>query len=654
MRKYVAGLLASIIVASSAQAVTVVTLNVTGDYATIDAALGAIATANINLVSADKQYDIKVNTTDSWSGDMHGIIGDDTRFVRITYQNTYAHAGVWAAGKATISNSNSNGAIYPNNCGAGGCYLWLKNLLIESTANDANRAVGLYVSNQATTGHIWVEGCIFRYAPSGTPTTVYNNGVLIDQGAGRRVDLWNSVFYAWTGNIFVLSSSNNEVTNVYNNTFIAASGKRSELYLYGTTDTVRIKNNIFKGGYYAESTASTQASANNVTDDSTSPDGAGFQGKTFTFAGATNFHLSGGDTGATALGTDLSLDSAIAVTNDFEATTRIGAVYDAGADQITASGGTTTTTTTTSTTTTTLVIPSHQLFSDGFEGSAGVCGVSSGWGQALGGDALHYVPNSGQTTFVATPTHGGACAGNYFLMSGTNERQPWMIGMDATKISSLYGGEATELYMTWYEFYPTGYPWATGSQKILRWYLNHDPSDPGSRKEYNLWIANSGANVQINRFCGVWGNSTNCNVDAYVNSSEGPPLNQWVKWGYWLKLNTPGETDGFVRLYKDDSLYLSMVDVDMRGNDTHGVDTFWIGGPYSQAGGVGTLATDGHRYIDDVTLYDSNSTTTTTTTSTTTTTAITVYSAGPSVRGVRAVDVLRRWLRTLRRGGNLI
>lgn len=238
------------------------------------------------------------------------------------------------------------------------------------------------------------------------------------------------------------------------------------------------------------------------------------------------------------------------------------------------------------------------LFSDSFDSGS----IDAAWGTALGVDATHYTPNTAQTTFVTTPTHSGAKALHYYTLQATNEHSPVTVFMYSSAMSSIFGSLPSEIYIEWYEYFETGYCWPTSSQKLFRLGYDDDGVHPESKKELGFLVQAANTDVNVQYFCGLWGNTSLCNVDGSVHSSEAHPLNTWTKWGYHAKLNTPGSADGYIHVYKNDDLHLSTGNVSLRGTDSRGFNYFWIGGNYSMLSG--TLSCSGHRYIDDVAVYD--------------------------------------------------
>ncbi len=130
----------------------------------------------------------------------------------------------------------------------------------------------------------------------------------------------------------------------YNNTVVAGTlGTRAifmALYETCAGATWNIKNNIFirtgtaHSAYGGEAGGSpcTTNTANNITSDTSSPDGATYQSKTVTFVSASDLHLSSSDVGAKDLGADLSAAAVYPFSSDFDRETRTGS-WDAGADE---------------------------------------------------------------------------------------------------------------------------------------------------------------------------------------------------------------------------------------------------------------------------------------------------------------------------------
>ncbi len=245
--------------------------------------------------------------------------------------------------------------------------------------------------------------------------------------------------------------------------------------------------------------------------------------------------------------------------------------------------------------------------------------VSASWSEALTKQTENYDPNTAQQPFATHPTNG-TTALHYFVMSGTNERTPVQIGFTEgdDALCTAFGGTCpSELFFEWTENFDadvdgggadTAYPFASSSQKLLRMFYQKG-GQPESRKEYNWQPSTSTGEMTISAFCGeIFGDPTNCNVDFGDSSEEAYTRGVTTKWGAYLKLNTPGVSDGIQRLYKDCESgdytecepYIDHSNANLRGTDTRGINGLWIGGNHSGS----NLPNDGHRYIDDVKIYN--------------------------------------------------
>lgn len=122
---------------------------------------------------------------------------------------------------------------------------------------------------------------------------------------------------------------------IYNNTVRGCSQGIECRNGIGGGLNVYVYNNICdSNGTGFVASASYDNHGGNVSSDATSPDGAGYINRIFTFVDAAgdDFHLQESDTGARGLGVDLSSDPIYPVTVDIDNETRI-APFDSGADQ---------------------------------------------------------------------------------------------------------------------------------------------------------------------------------------------------------------------------------------------------------------------------------------------------------------------------------
>ncbi len=234
------------------------------------------------------------------------------------------------------------------------------------------------------------------------------------------------------------------------------------------------------------------------------------------------------------------------------------------------------------------------LFSDDFDG-----GAATGWDELFFTDS-HYTPTTAESKYVTTPASptGSSHVIHYYALINTNE-------VNVVKLQhDFVSGDESEVYAIWHEYFAADYPFPSTSQKMLRLFF-YDESFPASRKEITVVVSQENLYVDYSFACGLWGDSSLCNVDFAENTGATPhPTNQWVEWKLWVKLNTPGDTDGFIRLYRNDVLDLSNESVDLRGTDTKGFNSILFGMNYSMAGGDGNLPSSGSRYIGTIQIYD--------------------------------------------------
>ena len=234
------------------------------------------------------------------------------------------------------------------------------------------------------------------------------------------------------------------------------------------------------------------------------------------------------------------------------------------------------------------------LFTDSFENQA----AAAPWEEQVSGDL--YAPNTRADKYVTTPAaHDGRYSAHYFARQGTNERTPIQFFADSSDFAAITGTaeDTTEIYFSWYEYFTSNYPFPSSSQKMLR--IGYDNADfPAEKKEYDVLIQSSNADLNVQYFCGQWGDTSNCRIGDAIRSGTPMETDQWVKLGFWMKLNTPGGSDGFLRLYKNDQLFLERTNLDLRGSCSRGVNFLWLGGNYSNLEG-GTDSRDGSRFIDD-------------------------------------------------------
>jgi hypothetical protein len=193
-------------------------------------------------------------------------------------------------------------------------------------------------------------------------------------------------------------------------------------------------------------------------------------------------------------------------------------------------------------------------------------------------------------------THEGLTCGHYFAQEGTNEQTPWMVSVETDTAPDVVGAETfSEFCVEWKEFFKSPYPWPHG-QKMFR--CGYESGrNPSSKKSFELACLDNNRNLQLAHYIGMWGNDDHGSIEWYENTGADHPMDEWVTWRTWVKLNTPGQSDGFVRMMKNGSPLVTAEDLNLRGTDPLGFNWLWWGGNYSTSGGAANLPTDGDRYI---------------------------------------------------------
>jgi hypothetical protein len=193
-------------------------------------------------------------------------------------------------------------------------------------------------------------------------------------------------------------------------------------------------------------------------------------------------------------------------------------------------------------------------------------------------------------------TYEGMTCGHYFAQEGTNEQTPFMAMIEVPASVELTGTDTfDEFCIEWKEHFKAGYPFMHG-QKMLR-VGYEDGRYPSSKKSFGFSCLDENANLQAEHFIGLWGSTAYGSIEWFENTGIAHPMDRWVTWRVWIKLNTPGESDGFVRITANGKPFITADDVNLRGTDPRGYNWWWVGGNYSMEGGVGGLTSDGHRYI---------------------------------------------------------
>lgn len=309
----------------------------TAAYASLSAALAAEFTARgTTLVSNDQYLTINCQGTTADANFSHASswTTDATHYVEIVVDAASRHVGVWNTGKYRISGSvNGNIVVI-----SGIKNLRLVGLQVENTRSTGGTSVGGIALSTAGTGlDIRAEQCLVR--ATGTPTS-FSPGITCSSGTSGAYRVSNCIVSGFTSATAISCGSNGPSHYLYSNTVVNSLRLASRVNAAGVG---RIKNCIVAGCTDPDmiSSGTNWASVDYCATDAASlgtglPSGTGNRvSQTFLFAGASDWHLNAGDTGAKGFGTNLSADADYPITLDVDSATR-GSLWDIGADQVTA------------------------------------------------------------------------------------------------------------------------------------------------------------------------------------------------------------------------------------------------------------------------------------------------------------------------------
>lgn len=190
---------------------------------------------------------------------------------------------------------------------------------------------------------------------------------------------------------------------------------------------------------------------------------------------------------------------------------------------------------------------------------------------------------------------------HYHIPAGIDEVTPIQAGLNGSEAFTAVAGvpEVGEFYLEWEEFFDPNHDFADGSQKLLRFTRIQDGEGPQSGPHVDFWTQNDNTNIQL-FFYHPDGNGGR-EIDIFSNTNRSIPTGRWVKFGVWCRLNTPGRSDGFGRVFMDDLLLIDLSDINNRGKSRLGWNAMWIGGNFSHRG---PSTQSSSRFIDNIRWFD--------------------------------------------------
>lgn len=292
-----------------------------------------------DLVTDGDSHICEVNGTSADGGSRCELLTwttDATHTLIVRMLSGSEHGGVWNTGTHRLVISDTYDGAFEIGVGAEFCTL--QGLQLENQGSLASQSRAIRITATSAISDIKVLKNIARLTGTGTPGTE-SDGIQIEGDANCVVA--NNLVLTPNGceaGIYVkyLDASLGDIS-VYHNTVIGGnvSGEVGIESAGADTGTnCRFFNNLVALSETCYSLGDANlTTGNNVGDDASSPDGASYQNRTFTFAGGSDYHLDLGDSGAADLGANLTSDSFYAVIDDVDGDSR-ATTPDCGFDEI--------------------------------------------------------------------------------------------------------------------------------------------------------------------------------------------------------------------------------------------------------------------------------------------------------------------------------
>jgi hypothetical protein len=209
------------------------------------------------------------------------------------------------------------------------------------------------------------------------------------------------------------------------------------------------------------------------------------------------------------------------------------------------------------------------------------CGVWSAIGNAQASLATGERARSGQRAFKAT------------------------FAADEDSAMARLTTNVDHVFVRFYEYYDTDFDFAAGMKTLRLQGFNEAKGEnyydliaystavPASGS-YDYCGVNSMRTIALSRNGGF----------RWAEPSLSLQRNRWYAIETEIKLNTPGVSNGEVRMWVDGQNIMQQTGIDIRGTDTHNINRISIGGWYSNGAGGNNPCPDpvnvSRRYIDDV------------------------------------------------------
>lgn len=264
-----------------------------------------------------------------------GVVTSAANYIDLGGVSACRHSAYYAASKCELTDTTDGHIVY-----VGVPHVRVHDLII--TQGHASNC-GILVEEVAG-GEIQIYNNVIRKTAE-TPTA--GDGIWVGiTGVGTgTTKIWNNIVYDFYAAGIRVDIRDNDKGVVYNNTTYGngEAGIRIICENGSSGRTLRLQNNIADtnttADYVYNGSCDTETKAYNLSSDTTGSVGLQEQDPIYEDEVGNDFRLDSTDTAATNLGTDLSADGDLAITDDINATLRPqGVAYDLGAFESIATG----------------------------------------------------------------------------------------------------------------------------------------------------------------------------------------------------------------------------------------------------------------------------------------------------------------------------
>ena len=272
--------------------------------------------------------DTKPVTIGSWGAAGAGTSASN--YILIRTSGTGSHTGKWTSTAYILDVGTSTDALYFDEAN-----VRVEGVQINISKNDGGTGNGITVDGDTTVEDMRISNCIFRGTGAFSTGTIRGifGAKTATTGMSNTLRVWNNLFYDITGpignSLAMFLRDADRTAYVYNNTIV-----NCWYGMYQDDSTIFVaKNNLIQdctNGFVGTFDATSDYNLSDIASDA--PGTTNFTGDvTFLDIAGKDFHLTSADTVARDIGFDLSADSYLAFSTDFEGNPR--GTWDIGSDE---------------------------------------------------------------------------------------------------------------------------------------------------------------------------------------------------------------------------------------------------------------------------------------------------------------------------------